>query len=66
MKFYKVTFNIVGLSQEIKHMPGFHPRHHHRPQARSDGVVLAQLSSALAPTLHEASKKDTPLCPGQP
>ena len=66
MKFYEVTFNIVGLSQEIKHIPEFHPRHHHRPQAWSDGVVLAQLSSALEPTLHEACMKDTPLCLGQP
>jgi len=66
MKFYEVTFSIVGLSQEIKHIPEFRPRHHHRPQARSDGVVLAQLGSALAPTLHEACKRDTPLCLGQP
>ena len=66
MKFYEVTFNIISLSQEIKHVPEFHPRHHHRLQARSDGVVLAQLSSALAPTLHEGSKRDTPLSPGQP
>jgi hypothetical protein len=61
-----VSFNIVGFSQVIKHIPEFHPRHHHRPPARSDDVVLAQLSSALAPTHHEACKKDTPLCLGQP